>query len=230
MAPELTLYHATHACSTVVHCLLEDLGLPFKEIKMKMGPNGIQSVDGTINRDEYLKIHHMGYVPALVADGESITEMPAILSYIANLRPEKCLLGDDSLQQARVLEWLSWLSGALHGHGFAMAFQPGRFTDDKSQGPHLRAKGLDFVRKCYARIDERLEGREYPVGNRETVVDFNLIIFWLWGLEQEIDMPGLYPEYGRLITRMARKETVKKVDIYAQPALKYIPKEEETKL
>lgn len=220
---ELTLYHAKHACSTVVHCLLEDLGLPFKLVHMRMGATGIESVDGTINREQYLKIHHLGYVPCLVANGEAITEMPAILTYIANLAPEKLLLGDNSLQQAWVLGWTAWLAGSLHGRGFGALFRPGRYAEDESFHPPITARGLDFVKECYASIDQRLKGREFPVGDHETVVDFNLIIFFLWGLEQKLDMAKLYPEYGKLFARMLKKEVVNRVDMYSKPALLYDP-------
>lgn len=216
MAPELTLYHAAHACSNVVNCLLEDLGYPFKLVRMKMGPDGIESVDGTLNHEQYLQIHHMGYVPCLVTDGVVITEMPAILTYIANLVPEKHLLGDNLVEQALALGWAAWLAGALHGQGYGAFYRPERYVDDEALRPVIRAKGLAYVKKCYASIDERLRGRDFPVGDHETIVDFNLIIFFLWGLEQKIDMAQAYPEYGKLFARMSKKEAVNKVDIYAK--------------
>lgn len=225
MAPGLTLYHATHACSTVAKCLLEDLGVPFTEVNMRMGPQGIESVDGTINREQYLKIHPLGYVPCLVVDGVSITEMPAILTYVANLVPEQRLLGDNIVEQSLVLSWAAWLSGTLHGRGFGALFRPERYADNPAYFHEIRGKGLAFVKECYGIIDQRLRGRDYPVGSHETIIDFNLLIFFLWGLEQSIDMAKAYPEYGKLFARMSKKAAVAKVDKFARPALVYNPDE-----
>ncbi|CAK7205453.1 hypothetical protein SEUCBS139899_008226 [Sporothrix eucalyptigena] len=227
MGPELTLYHATHACSTVVQCLLEDVGLPFRVVHMRMGPRGIESVDGSLNREQYLEIHPFGYVPCLVTDGLVITEMPAILTYIANLVPEKKLLGDNIVEQSWALSWAAWLSGALHGRGFGALFRPERYLDNPTMHQAIRAKGFEFIKECYGIIEERLQGKTFPIGEHETIVDFNLLIFYFWGLEQSIDMAGEYPNYHKLFTRMSEKLSVSKVDKFARPALVYHPDEKE---
>jgi glutathione S-transferase len=84
---------------------------------------------------------------------------------------------------------------------------------------------LEFVKECYASIDKRLPRRDFPVGNHETIVAFNLIIFFLWGLEQKITMAKEYPEYGKLFARMSNKEAVSEVDKYDKHALLYNPEE-----
>ncbi|CAK7230957.1 hypothetical protein SCUCBS95973_007749 [Sporothrix curviconia] len=226
MTPELTLYHAKHACSTVVQCLLEDVDLPFKVVHMRMGPKGLQSVDGSLSHKQYLEIHPSGYVPCLVTDGQVITEMPAVLSYVASLVPEKHLLGDSILEQAWVFSWTAWLSGTLHGRGFGALFKPGRFSDDPTTHHAIQARGFRFVTECYTLIEQRLQGRDYPVGEHETIVDFNLLIFYLWGLEQSIDMATEYPNYHKLFTRMSEKKAVSKVEGFVRPALVFHPDRE----
>ena len=119
----LTLYYAPGSCALVPHALLNHLSLPFTTVLVKPGPDGLAPADGSLTPAQYrATIHHAGYVPALkLDDGEVITEMPAILSYIALLssgtEDGSALLGKSSLEQARVSEWLAWLSGTLHGNG-----------------------------------------------------------------------------------------------------------------
>ncbi|KIH91002.1 glutathione S-transferase [Sporothrix brasiliensis 5110] len=209
----------------VVNSLLGDLGLPYQLVNMRMGANGFESADGTVNHEQYLKIHHLGYVPCLLVDGVSITEMPAILTYIANLVPEKRLLGDNLIEQSLVLGWAAWLSGSLHGRGFGALFRPARFTDNESHYSEIKAKGLSYVNECYNLIDKRLKGRDFPVGNHETIIDFNLIVFYFWGLEQNIDMAQAYPEYDRLFVRMSKKAAVSKIDKFSRTALVFVADE-----
>ncbi|CAK7215152.1 hypothetical protein SCUCBS95973_002382 [Sporothrix curviconia] len=226
MAPDLTLYHSERACSLVVLCLLGDLDLPFKVVQMRMGPNGIESVDGTLDRAKYLQIHPMANVPALVVDGQAITETPAILSYIASLVPDKHLLGNTPLEQAWALSWMEWLAGSLHGRGFRSVFRPGRLTDDESAHAAIRTKGQAFVKECYVMIDERLaKSSFFPVSNHETVVDFYLIVFYIWGRDIGIDMATEYPAYARLFARMSEKEVVRNVDLTLKPGMVYVPEE-----
>ncbi len=86
----LTLYRANRSCSLVSHALLRHLSIPFTTILMKFGPEGIEAADGSLSHTDYLAIHPLGYVPALVIDGTTtITETPAILTYIASLAPSE---------------------------------------------------------------------------------------------------------------------------------------------
>lgn len=103
----------------VAHILLSELGIPFHAVPLHVGDSGYEAADGSFSHAEYVQdINSTGYVPALSVDGEVITENPAILRYIANLAPERQLLGSTALQKARVDEWLAWLLSTLHGAGF----------------------------------------------------------------------------------------------------------------
>ena len=195
-------------CSLIPHSLLTDLGVPFKAVVMKMGPDGFAAADGSISHDEYLNIHPNGLVPALAVDGQVITEMPAVLTYISSLAPEKNLLGDDSFQRAKAAEWMAWLSGTLHGTGFRMCFRPYRYTsDEKAYGP-IRQKGRELIEKSFQTIDDRLKGKTHPLGEHDTVVDFNLLVYWYWGREIGIAMADRYPNYTNLVRRMESMESV----------------------
>lgn len=210
--PALTLYRANGACSFVPHALLKELSVPFTSVLLKRGSDGLEAADGDFTNAEYRQtIHPYGYVPALKMDDAVITEMPAILTYIASLQAEKNLAGSGGLQRAKVVEWMAWLSGSLHGVGFGMRFRPGRFADDMSLHPAIRQRGKDFVGACFARIDYALTGKTFAVGAAETIVDYNLIIFWYWGIEIGFQMLEQFPNYGQLVRRMELKDSVREV-------------------
>ena len=181
MSPKFTLYRANLACSLAPHILLHELQIPFTTVLMTFTPNGVASADGSLSASDYRNTNHAGLVPALhVSDGSGdagaiITENPAILTYIASLKPERELFGKNALERAKVYSWLCWLSGTLHGYGYGMILRPGRFTDDEAARVGVVQKGRKTVEESYERIEECLEGKgEYLVGEGFTVADVNL--------------------------------------------------------
>ena len=192
----------------IPHMLLRELEVPFTAVKMGLGPDGYEAADGSFTHAGYLKINPNGYVPTLSVDGFIITEMPAILRYVASLAPQRRLLGSTLLEQARVEEWMVWLSGTLHSTGFGAFWRPMRFVDD---GEHMHAaivdKGRKTILRCYGRIESKIEGK-YAVGEHLTTVDFCLHTFWRWGSQVGFDMQN-YPRYRGLVREVEQLEAVK---------------------
>lgn len=58
----------------------------------------------------YLAINPMGKVPALVHDGRVVTEVPAIITYLAEVFPQASLGGQD---RAAFLRWMFFGAGPL---------------------------------------------------------------------------------------------------------------------
>ncbi|VTT79042.1 unnamed protein product [Fusarium fujikuroi] len=206
--PKLTLYRANGSCSLIPHAILRHYKIPFTAVRLKFGPNGVEAVDGSFSNAQYRSIHPRGYVPALTTDDEVITEMPAILSYISSLVPEEKLFGIGTVQQAKVLEWLVFLSGTLHGLGYGAWLRPGRFSDDVADHKRIRAKGREVIHESFKRIDDALKNREYIVGNALTFVDFNVYIFARWAHELEIDLEREYSHYYEHVRKIERMKGV----------------------
>jgi glutathione S-transferase len=61
----------------------------------------------------------------------------------------------------------------------------------------------------YERIEGRLKGKRHAVGERITAVDFNLYIFWFWGLEMGLDMEGRFPSYRNVVRGLEALDGVK---------------------
>lgn len=130
----------------------------------------------------------MGLVPALVVDGKTLTENPAVLMYIASLRPERKMAGGSDWEKAKVLEWMAWLSGTLHGAGVGAFLRPYRFTDEESAFPGIKKKALERFLGCLETIEAKIEDK-FAIGDEVTVVDFFLHVIWRWagnmGVERE---------------------------------------------
>ncbi|KAL0944697.1 glutathione s-transferase [Colletotrichum truncatum] len=226
MSPSLTLYRVNGSCALVPHCILTQYAIPFHGVPMEPTPDSsfgsrYRATDGSLSHEEYLRINPTGYVPCIVvqpdhndgddgASGTAIGEMPAVLTYIASLLPEKNLLGRTDAQRAKAYEWLCWLSGTLHSLGFAAFWRPERFVVGEEAKKEVSVRGREVIDKCYARIEAALNGREFAVGEGLTVVDFNLYVFWRWGRLIDVDMERHYPSYGRLMRVVEGLEGVRK--------------------
>lgn len=82
--PAVKLWGAAGACSLAAHILLNEIGTPFEIILLKP-EDGIS--------DEVKKLNPKQKVPVLQIDDQTITENVAILTAIAQLAPERDLLG-----------------------------------------------------------------------------------------------------------------------------------------
>ncbi|KAK6725087.1 hypothetical protein QX201_003848 [Fusarium graminearum] len=207
--PKLTLYRTNGSCSLISHAILLHYKIPFTTIRLKPGPNGYEAADGSFTNAEYRAIHPRGYVPALAVDNEIITEMPAILSYISSLIPKENLMGITSFQNAKVMEWLVFLSGTLHGLGYGAWLRPGRFSDDLSAHGGIRAKGKNIIHESFKRIDDGYREHQFAVGKHLTVVDFNVYVFARWAHEVDIDLEREYPFYYQHLNRIEELEGVR---------------------
>lgn len=76
----------------------------------------------------------------------------------------------------------------------------------------MAASGRSIVEPAFAEIDARLRGRDWMVGDRFTVVDAFLLVFFRWGgYRLHLPMREPYPEYARVMDRVRARPAVAKV-------------------
>ncbi|KAL1598004.1 hypothetical protein SLS60_008492 [Paraconiothyrium brasiliense] len=209
-APKIHLYALAGACSVAPHILLHEAGLDFTKT--------IYKKDDLIKNggypEELKTLNPKAKVPVLRVDDDVITENPAIFTYISQQAPEKHLLGKTPFETVRVYEWLNYLSGTLHGQAYGMFYRPGRWVDvqDGSLDKHVLARAKQAIQESYKYIDEKLEGKEWAVGDDFTAVDAYLYVFYRWGVAPAgLDMEKEYPNYTRIAKAVAERASVKAV-------------------
>ncbi|KAH8168398.1 hypothetical protein LIA77_11662 [Sarocladium implicatum] len=204
--PELKYYRFDGACTIAGHALMLQYDIPFTSVLVRVTPDGIEPEDGSLTPAEYRKkLSTFGTIPALTVDGVALSENPAVLTYLASLTPDERSLtgGEDPLQRAQVLSWVGWFSGVVHGRGFTMLFRPGKFISDEKQEPSVQELARGYLRTCFQRIEEQLQGRTYLVGDEVTIADYYAIVFYLWANKHDFGPMGeKYPGYGRLFWTM----------------------------
>ncbi|GAA0607247.1 glutathione S-transferase family protein [Craurococcus roseus] len=184
-APVLTLYLAPGSSSMAPHIALREVGAPFEARPLSFARRE--------NRDPaFLAINPEGKVPTLLVDGRPLTEVAAILFYLARRFPEAGLLpGNDIAAEAEVVSWMSFLAASVHP---------------------ARRQGIGHARAVWAIAERRLGGREWAVGGRLSVADIHLFrLFWRFrgsASPEPGDFPGLSAHHDRMLARPAVKETI----------------------
>lgn len=180
----LTLYFAPGASSFAVHIALHEIGVSFEGKPMSFKNNDMRS-------PEFLAIHPEGKVPTLLIDGRPLTEVAAILYYLAKRFPEAGLLPRENLEaEAQALSWMSFIASTLHP---------------------ARARGLDYARQVYGIADKRL-GQSWALGQNYSIADIHLFRLY-WRLFNSLKpAPGTFPNldahYARMMARSAVQRTI----------------------
>ena len=156
----MKLYFSPGACSFSPHIALREAGVDFELVKVDLKNRKLAA-----NGGDYLAINPKGYVPVLELDnGERLSEGPAIVQYIADLKPETGLAPKNgTLARYRLQEWLSYINSEIH-KGFGPLFNPATPEETKAAARQNLAKRLDYVAA-------HLEKHAYLLGEQFTVAD-----------------------------------------------------------
>lgn len=190
----MKLYYATGTCSLAPHIVLLETGLPFDTEKISL------ATKKTAGDVDYFSINPKGYVPALQLDnGEILTEVPAVVQYIADLAPEKQLApAFGTMERYRLIEWLNFISTELH-KGFGVLFHPGP-EETKQAARELLAARLAIVEK-------QLQRHEHIAGNQFSAADAYLITVLGWARPLKFDL-ARWPAAQAYQQRVSSRSTV----------------------
>jgi glutathione S-transferase len=203
----MRLYHSPGACSLAVHIALEEIGCEYEPAMLRVNQQENK-------RPEYLAVNPRGRVPALVIEDDKgervLTEVLAILTYLAGQFPEKGLLPLEGEAFARSLEWMSWLGSAVHQTGARTIIRPSGFVDDEACQEKMREAGRLRVRASYEDMNARLAGRQWAVADQYSFVDSLLVVYYRWGLKVGMDVRNDFPEFTRVIDKALARPAVRR--------------------
>jgi len=211
----LRLYYSPGACSLAAHIVLEETGAPYERSLVSTRTGATASAD-------YRAINPKARVPALAIPPDLVlTEVAAILFWLAERFPDAGLLPADRLLAARVLEWMNFLTGAVHAQSYGQIWRPARFADDPALYPAISEKGRRNVAEQYAYIESVLaDGRAYAVAGADySIADPYLLVFYLWGGRIGLDMAQRFPAWAGIAGRVAARPAVQRVFAIEEIAL-----------
>jgi glutathione S-transferase len=180
----LTLYFFAGSSSMAPHIALHEIGAPFESRPISLAKKENHTA-------AFLALNPEGKVPTLLVDGRPLTEVSAILFYLAKAFPDAGLLPEGDLEaQAQVVSWMSFVASTVHP---------------------ARRQGADHARAVYAIAERRLGSREWAVG-RYSIADIHLFrLFWRFSNSLELsrtEFPNLFAHYDRMMARPAVQRTL----------------------
>ena len=195
----MKLFFSPGACSLSPRISLLEAGIPFTTQKVDTKTHKLD--DGS----DFYAINSKGYVPVLQLDnGEYLTEGPAIVQYIADLKPESNLAPKaGTIERVRLQEMLNFITTEIH-KGFSPLFDP-------SLSPEVKQVFKDKLGKRFDWLSTQLQGKDYLMGNF-SVADGYLFTVLNWGQWVGIDVakwPVLAAYQARVSARPKVQEALK---------------------
>jgi glutathione S-transferase len=175
-----------------VRIFLAEKGLELDTVQVDLG-------SGEQFSDEFKRINPDCVVPVLqLDDGQCISEVVAICSYVEALHPVPALLGETPGAKAAALMWnakveqqgLSAMADAFRNSAKGLKDKALTGLDAYPQIPELAARGRQRVDRFMARMDERLADSEYLAGDFFSIADISAMVFVDFAAWLKIPLPS----------------------------------------
>jgi glutathione S-transferase len=196
----MKLYYSPAACSLAPHIALREAGLAF----------GLEKVDlktkKTAGDADYTRVNPKGYVPALqFDDGSTLTEVAAILQWVADEAPDKHLApAAGTMESYHLIEWLNFIAMELH-RPLGALFKPDLPEATRAALSETLIRRLDY-------LQQQLGSKPYLMGAHFTVADGYLFNVTNWAAPTQIDLspyPNLLAWRARVAARPAVQAALK---------------------
>jgi glutathione S-transferase len=191
----MKLFLKPGACSLAVHIVLEEAGLKYEtetvDLKTKVTETG----------QDFWTINPKGYVPALQLDsGEVLTEVPAIVQYLADQAADRHLApANGTIERYRLQSWLTFVGTELH-KSCGPFFIPGAGDDWKAIATANLERRLGYA-------NDALAGKPFLLGDSFTVADAYLFTVLNWMGFAKLDL-AKWPNLAAFRARIAGRPAV----------------------
>ena len=180
----LVLYLAPGSSSMAPHIALNEVGAAFE-----MRPLSLKLKEH--RSPQYLRLNPEGKVPTLLVDGRPLTEVAAILFYLARAFPAAGLLPEgDAEAEAQIVSWMSFIAATIHP---------------------ARRQGVAYASEIWRIAERRLGAREWAAGSY-SIADIHLFrLYWRFANSLHPPpetFPNLTVHYARMMARPAVQRTI----------------------
>lgn len=191
----MKLYYIPSACSLSPHIVANELDLPIELVKVD------PKTKRTEHGEDFLAINPKGYVPALqLDDGSVLTEGPAIVQYLADLKPEARLApANGSMARYRLQEMLGYINSDLH-----KSYMP---LFDPASSNEVRTERMAYLHQRYGLIDAALGRTPFLLGEQFSISDAYLFVVTRWSAFVKLDL-SQYPNLLAFQARIAGRPAV----------------------
>lgn len=191
----MKLFYAPATCSHAPHIALREAALDFTLVRFDMKTGLVE--DGR----PLAEVHPKGYVPLLeLDDGDRLTEVAAILQYVADRAPEKKLAPPPgTMARYRLLEWLSFIGMEIH-----KIYWPLFHDGTAEENAHAKEK----LGRSFALVEKTLSTRPWLLPDGFSVADAYLCTTLNWTRAAGIDLSA-WPALTEYRNRIRERPAVK---------------------
>jgi len=195
MKGAMKLYYMPGACSLAPHVAMREAGMTFDLVRYDNEKHALQG------GAPLESVNDKGYVPVLeLDDGQRLTEVSAVLQYVADQAPAaKLAPPNGTMARYRLQEWLNFIATEVH-KSFWPFFHAGCDAEKPNQQERLHGR-LGWV-------ERHLADRPFLMGGDFTVADCYLLTAVNWIRPAGFDLakwPGLQAYRNRLKDRPSVK-------------------------
>ena len=171
----MKLYYSPGACSLAAHIVLREAQYKFDLDRVDL------AAKKTEGGEDYLAVNGKGYVPALrLDDGTTLTEVGAIIQYLADEKPRRNLAPKPRTpERYRLIEWINFIASEIH-KALGDFFNPKMTPEWREARLERLGKRLDYLNKA-------LGGSEHLMGEF-SVADAYLYTVLRWTGLHNIDL------------------------------------------
>ncbi|QYK42564.1 MAG: glutathione S-transferase family protein [Paracoccaceae bacterium] len=168
---------------------------------------------GDLTNPDFLAINPRGQVPALVLpDGSVVTELPAILSHLADANPGSGLAPPPgSPLRAQHDRWMAFTHANIY-EAVLRVYYTDRYTTDPAGVPGIKAAAEAYVFRHLALLEDAVGAGPFLLGSGPMGVDFLIwvILTWLDRDQVSATAPGLLAMADALSAAPNLAETAKR--------------------
>lgn len=199
----MILYYTPHTCALASHIALEQAGADYQVRRIDFSKHEQRS-------PEYLRVNPKGRVPALVTNQGTLTETPAILTFISQSYPAAKLAPlDDPFLLAQVQAVNSYLCSTVHvAHSHRMRGY--RWANDPTAIEAMKKKVPESVGECFELIEHEMLQGPWVMGSAYTICDMYLFTLAQWLEADGVDL-GRFPKVADHRRRMSENPVVARV-------------------
>lgn len=204
MEKQITLYSfADFDRSGRVRWALEELGLPFEEVRLDY-------TKGEHRSETFLAKNPFGMIPALEIDGNSIFESGAICTYLADAYSTRAPLAPalNSPLRSAYDQWCYFACSTLESRVIPVL----RSRRHHPETPEKEKEMIADLDKVLAPLARTMQTRYYLVGDEFSVAD--ILVGHVLGMADKLGLLNVYTELNAYLMRLQTRTAAKKAKLF----------------
>jgi len=174
----MKLYGAPPTRALRVIWLLNELGLEYEMLPVDL-------LQGENEQQPFLTLNPAGKVPVLVDGSLVLTESAAIQLYLADKNPQAGFIPEAVEDRAQMYRWIFFLVTEIEQPLWRIARHTFLYPEEKRLPQDVDLARQECV-EMVAVLERHMEKREFMVGDRLSVADFNAAYTLDWANEEKM--------------------------------------------